>query len=81
LFKGLWIEDQWDWEQKHPVIYLDFDKMDYRKLSLDEAISRELNAIAFRSGIILEGKFISQKFRELIHKASVNTLGSHSNLL
>jgi hypothetical protein len=20
LFKGLWIEDQWNWEQKHPVI-------------------------------------------------------------
>jgi hypothetical protein len=72
LFKGLWIEDQWDWKQKHPVIYLYFDRMDYRKLSLEEAISRELDAIAFRLGIILEEKFISQKFRELIYKASVN---------
>ncbi len=24
LFKGLWIEDKWDWEDKYPVIKLDF---------------------------------------------------------
>ncbi|GHV26540.1 ATPase AAA [Bacteroidia bacterium] len=27
LFKGLWIEDNWDWTEQYPVIYLDFGQI------------------------------------------------------
>lgn len=30
LFKGLWIENNWDWEA-HPVVRFDFSKMEYSK--------------------------------------------------
>jgi len=29
LFDGLWVHDQWDWELKHPVIYLEHPQATY----------------------------------------------------
>lgn len=34
LFKGLWIENNWDWEVKNPVIHLSFSQMNYQHLGL-----------------------------------------------
>lgn len=42
LFKGLWIEKQWDWNKKHPVIALSFANIGYRTLGLETALHREL---------------------------------------
>jgi Predicted AAA-ATPase/PD-(D/E)XK nuclease superfamily len=38
LFKGLWIEDKWDWEKKHPVLHFSFAKSEYQKHGLEKAL-------------------------------------------
>jgi hypothetical protein len=72
IFEGLWIHDQWNWEQKHPVIHLRFSQMAYKELGLSEAISRELDFLAKEFNIQLTETILSLKFRELIRKAAVN---------
>lgn len=66
LFKGLWIEDKWDWSKKHPVIHLGFSGINYQNKSLERAISHELSLIASNNGIQLEGEFAKDKLKELI---------------
>lgn len=70
LFEGLWIHDQWNWEQKHPVIHLRFSQIAYQLLGLEEAINRELDRIATDLQLVLGSDNIILKFRELIEKAS-----------
>ena len=70
LFKGLWIEDKWDWSQTHPVIHLKISSIDYQRLGLYEALSKEISAIALELGVILTETALKGKFRELITKAS-----------
>ncbi len=72
LFRGLWIEHNWNWEQKHPVIHLKFSQMAYGERGLTEAISRELGMIAGDFNIYLkEDNNLKEKFRELIEKVAV----------
>jgi Predicted AAA-ATPase/PD-(D/E)XK nuclease superfamily len=42
LFKGLWIEDKWDWTQQHPVIHISFTSVDYEEQGLLMGIKRQL---------------------------------------
>ena len=70
LFKGLWIEDKWDWSQTHPVIHLKISSIDYQRLGLYEALSKEISAIALELEVILTETALKGKFRELITKAS-----------
>jgi hypothetical protein len=72
LFKGLWIEDQWSWERKHPVIHLRFSKMPYEIIGLELAISQELDRLAAELGFSLIETNIKDKFTELISKAGAN---------
>ena len=72
LFEGLWIYDQWNWEQKHPVIHLRLSKLDYQKLGLYEALSMEMGVLAKGLGLELEAIHLKGRFEELIRKASVN---------
>ncbi|MFM8373874.1 MAG: AAA family ATPase, partial [Bacteroidota bacterium] len=37
LFKGLWIEDKWDWNRKNPVIRMSFTSISYQSLGLRDA--------------------------------------------
>ena len=46
LFKGLWIEEQWDWNRKNPVIRMSFTSISYQSLGLRDAIDHELDRIA-----------------------------------
>ncbi len=39
LFKGLWIEDKWDWDDKYPVIKLDFGSVSIRS---EEAVGKKI---------------------------------------
>lgn len=73
LFKGLWIEEQWNWEQTHPVIHLRFSQIAYKRIGLEAAINRELDILADGFGIKLEEEDLVLKFRELIRKAARNT--------
>ncbi len=72
LFEGLWIHDQWNWEQRNPVIHLKFSHIAYQELGLKEAINRELDRIAEGFAIQLHDDNIILKFRELIEKVAVN---------
>jgi hypothetical protein len=68
LFKGLWIEDKWDWNRKHPVIRISFTAIGYQSLGLAAALEQELNNLAKAFNITLENEGIASKFKELIVK-------------
>ena len=68
LFKGLWIEEQWDWQKIHPVLHISFSGIGYHTLGLEAAIEAELHSLAALMGVKLEQKSIERLFRELIQK-------------
>ncbi len=79
LFRGLWIEDQWDWSQKHPVIHLSFNVLNYKDNKLEEALCKFLDKQAQRFGIALNETTAKEKLSELI--LAVNDLGDSVVLL
>jgi len=72
LFKGFWIENNWDWNKIHPVIHLKFASMGYESLGLENAIINSLNEIGQQYGIVLQNQFLDLRFKELITKLSVD---------
>ncbi len=67
LFTGLYLEKNWDWSKKHPVIRIDFGSGQLRSpLELDQRIVEILNEHAKKHSISLESESIAGKFRELI---------------
>lgn len=66
LFDGLWVENQWDWEQRHPVVHIGFSSIGYKTLGLEAALNIMLDQEAARFGIALDSNEYDQKFRELI---------------
>ena len=66
LFKGLWIEDKWDWSKTYPVIHVGFSSMGHRVIGLKNAINRRLNNIADDFNVTLKNSDYSEKFMELI---------------
>jgi hypothetical protein len=68
LFKGLWIEDKWDWSRKHPVIRLSFTSIGFQSLGLAAALNQELNNQAKAFNVSLENEGNAGKFKELITK-------------
>jgi hypothetical protein len=66
LFKGLWIEDKWDWSQTHPVIHLSFANMGYKTIGLEKAILYELKELGIRHNITYSVESSSLQFRELL---------------
>src|SRR5690606_40671731 len=42
LFRGLWIDDQWDWSRTNPVIHFNFAEIPYRQMGLVRALEIEL---------------------------------------
>jgi Predicted AAA-ATPase/PD-(D/E)XK nuclease superfamily len=66
LFKGLWIEDKWDWAKMHPVLRLSFTSIGYESLGLTAALEQELNTQAEKKGIKLNKVGIGPLFKELI---------------
>ncbi|MEM8525933.1 MAG: AAA family ATPase [Bacteroidota bacterium] len=66
LFKGLWIEDKWDWTQQHPVVHISFSSIGYQTLGLEEALKIQLDDQAKCYEIELESEQYDQKFKELL---------------
>jgi Predicted AAA-ATPase/PD-(D/E)XK nuclease superfamily len=66
LFEGLWIEDNWDWSKKNPVIHLSFDEMDYKKIGLEEVITLELKKCAKQYKVRLSNTTIKSQLKELL---------------
>jgi hypothetical protein len=69
LFKGLWIEDQWNWEEQHPVIHLKFATFSYKDNPLKEAIAFGLKREAENLGIELNESKFQNPLEDLIRKA------------
>lgn len=72
LFQGLWIEEQWDWQQVHPVLHMSFSSVDYQGMGLTDAIKYALTAQAAAHGVALEAETIKTMFMELIRKLAVD---------
>ena len=72
LFKGLWIDNNWDWNKKHPIIHFKLSKSDYQELGLRQALMSELDKSAAILNITLSKPSLKERFEELILKASVN---------
>jgi Predicted AAA-ATPase/PD-(D/E)XK nuclease superfamily len=66
LFEGLWIENNWDWSKKNPVIHFSFDEIDYKRLGLEEAILLELKKCAKLYKVRLKNTTIKSQFKELL---------------
>jgi hypothetical protein len=65
LFKGLWIEDKWDWTDTYPVIRMSLDAIGH-KMGLEKALVRNLNKIARTFGVTIESTNAGLAFEELI---------------
>ena len=72
LFKEYWIYNKIQWE-KCPVVHLDFQGIDFKKLGLEKGILNKLNRIAGEYGIGCEGDSISERFENLIDKLAGET--------
>jgi hypothetical protein len=65
LFKGLWIENRWDW-QARPVVLIDFNLMEYKTQPLETAIARQMDQNAKANGVTLTVENFKDKFEELL---------------
>ena len=69
LFKGLWIEDKWDWDKTYPVIYIDInDAVTKGGADLATSLMHIVSRQAETNSISLEAKDPGNAFRELIEK-------------
>jgi hypothetical protein len=51
LFRGLWIEDKWDWSRKHPVIRLSFTGIGFAESGLPKAMHYQLDKLIREHGL------------------------------
>jgi hypothetical protein len=70
LFKGLYIEDKWNWDEVYPVIRIDFGDTQVRS---GEELEKELKAIIIEIGKVYSYKYneeytINRNLRLLIEK-------------
>ncbi len=67
LFEGLWIENNWDWSQRHPVLKIGFSSIGYGSIGLEAAIVATLNELAASYGVSLaHEQGIERMLRRLI---------------
>jgi hypothetical protein len=71
LFKGLWIEDQWDWNQRYSIIHFKFSSLSYHELGLRKALSAEILAIGNTFSINIEAQDLKGQIKNLLEKAAV----------
>ncbi len=69
LFVGLWLEGQHDFAV-HPVIRLDFSRLDFSARSLEVSLLYSLQQSAAEYGLLLEQDTVRSAFEELIYKLS-----------
>jgi len=83
LFSGLYIEDKWDWERRHPVIRISFGSGDFHtEERFDETIFDNLKSNMRRLELDCDdaGTRSNSCFRELIETAS-RTYGEKAVIL
>ncbi len=69
LFQGLWIEDKIDW-QPRPVLVINFNDLNYRSMSLEQALTEQMDLLAGQHGLNLNATDYKGKFQELIVRLS-----------
>lgn len=69
LFQGLWIEDKIDW-QPRPVIVINFNDLNYRSMSLEQALDELMDNLAHEHQLSLTTTDVKGKFQELIVRLS-----------
>ena len=69
LFKGLYLEKNWDWSKKHPVINIDFGDGTVGSIKeLDLTLESVIKENARKYEILLEEELLTKRFKELISK-------------
>ena len=83
LFKGLYIEPRWDWEQKWPVLHLDLATVQPDRVEdLAVALNSQLESEAKRNGVSLRaGKLASITFKNLIEDLAAKSADGQMVLL
>ena len=72
LFKGLYLEKNWDWSVVHPVIKIDFGSTVVKEAEiLKVTIMDKLKVISIEEEISFETKSLSENFKELIRKLEI----------
>lgn len=66
LFEGLWIEQKWDWNKKHPVIRISFKDINFEQRGLEEPLAERLLEIATGYQLSLTHTTARDRFREMI---------------
>ena len=75
LFKGLWIENKWDFSNVHPVIHVGFSSIGHSKIGLEKAIKQTLKRLAGEQDIEFESEDYVTQFGELIRKTAAKASG------
>ena len=69
LFKGLYLENHWDWETSYPIIRIDFaESILNSRERLDEKLCQQIDDSASLYNLQLERKDPSDRLHEFIHK-------------
>ena len=72
LFEGLFLENNWNWEEKYPVIRFDFSEQKVKSTEeLEEFLNFKIKENAKRLGVEIEtGRYYYTAFMELITKTA-----------
>jgi lysophospholipid acyltransferase (LPLAT)-like uncharacterized protein len=74
LFKGLWIENQWDWD-KRAVLHIDFNRMDFLSNSLEKSLLLYIQDLANDFGFQIEAPTAKTAVEQLIEKCAEDKAG------
>jgi len=76
LFKGLWIENKWDWSKKHPVIRISLKDVNFEQLGLEKALFERMQEISQSLGVQAQANTARDLFR-----ASIQELGKRQKVV
>ena len=71
LFKGLWIEDKWDWQKTNPILHIPFSSLGYKSLGLERALHEHLDELIEQHNLNVNEEALEKKFREVIEALSL----------
>ena len=71
LFKGLWIEDHWDWDQRYPVVRISFGAGKFQERgAFRESAWEQLLASSQLHGVDIEGLRFDVAFARILRELS-----------
>ncbi|HMQ49183.1 MAG TPA: AAA family ATPase, partial [Saprospiraceae bacterium] len=66
LFRGLWIENQWDWDKRHPIIRLSLKDVNFEQLGLERALFDRIEELSKKWQVPVIRETARDQFREII---------------